>query len=332
MKTDSIFYEIFQNEPTIICELLGKTDPRTSAYEFGSQEVKETSFRLDGILVPPVRMPDLPIIFVEVQGYSDAKGTLYSSFFSEIFLYLHDYQPANDWESVLIFTKRSLDPGLPKQYDDFAESTRFRRIYLDELDDAAELSIGVSLLKLVVTSKQEATVLSQQLVARSRAELTDARNQQSFVELVVTILVYKLGNVDRAEIEAMIMIPEIRQSRFYQVVKEKGIEEGIEKGRISAVSALLKSDLALDNVAELLDLDLLTVRRAAIPYLLEHENQLDRLAERWELPLAEIEKMAIASLTILGKTPEDIATQLGIDPTAVQSILDNLNHKAAATE
>lgn len=98
-----------------------------------------------------------------------------------------------------------------------------------------------------------------QLVARSRAELTDARNQQNFVELVVTILVYKLGNVDRAEIEAMIMIPEIRQSRFYQVVKEKGIEEGIEKGiekgRISAVSALLKSDLALDNVAELLDLD-----------------------------------------------------------------------------
>lgn len=166
-----------------------------------------------------------------------------------------------------------------------------------------------------------------QLVARSRVELADARNQQNFVELVVTILVYKLGNVDRAEIEAMIMIPEIRQSRFYQVVKEKGIEEGIEKGiekgRISAVSALLKSDLALDNVAELLDLDLMVARRAAIPYLLDIENQLGQLAECWELSLAEVQKMAIASLTILGKTPEDIATQLGMELTAVQSILDN---------
>ena len=152
MKTDSIFYEIFQNEPTIICELLGNTDPRTSAYGFGSQEIKETSFRLDGILIPPTRMPDLSIIFVEVQGYSDQTGTLYSSFFSEIFLYLHDYQPVNDWESVLIFTKRSLDPGLSKQYSDFADSRHFRRIYLDELGDDKDLSIGLSLLKLVVST------------------------------------------------------------------------------------------------------------------------------------------------------------------------------------
>jgi hypothetical protein len=45
-----------------------------------------------------------------VQGYRDQQKTLYHSFFAEIFLYLRDYQPTNDWLGILIFTKRSLAP------------------------------------------------------------------------------------------------------------------------------------------------------------------------------------------------------------------------------
>lgn len=86
--------------------------------------------------MPPIYATDLPIFFVEIQGYKDTKKVLYSSFFSQIFLYLHDYQPRNDWRAILIFIKRSLDPGLPKQYQDFANSPRFGRIYLDELSAA----------------------------------------------------------------------------------------------------------------------------------------------------------------------------------------------------
>lgn len=130
MRTDSLFYEIFQTVPGIVFELIGITASGDLTYRFASQEIKQTSFRIDGILLPPVDALNLPIVFVEAQGYKDAKGTLYSSFFSEIFLCLHDYQPDNDWCAVLIFLKRSLDPGLPRQYQDFADSPRFRRIYL----------------------------------------------------------------------------------------------------------------------------------------------------------------------------------------------------------
>jgi len=320
VKTDSIFYEIFQNQPTIICELLDYDDPRVSAYGFGSQEVKETSFRLDGILIPPDRMSDLPIIFVEVQGYADRKGTLYSSFFSEIFLYLHDYQPVNDWQSILIFTKRSLDPRLPKQYSDFSDSPHFQRIYLDELGDAEELSIGLGLLKLVVTNKKEAPILSKRLVERSRTEVLDVRRQQDFIESVVTILVYKLGNVDRAEIETMITIPEIRKSRFFREVKAEGREEGREEGRITAVSAMLKVDLPLEQIAELLKTDLLSTQRAAIPYLLESKSP-QQMAEEWEMPVSEVVRMAIASLTILNIPTEEIAARLNIEQQEVQAVL-----------
>lgn len=93
--------------------LFNRAEDRTSTYSFSSQEVKQTSFRIDGILVPPSYASDLHIYFVEVQGYREPKDDLYPSFFSEIFLYLNDYRPVNDWRGVLIFTKRRLDPGLP---------------------------------------------------------------------------------------------------------------------------------------------------------------------------------------------------------------------------
>ncbi len=241
------------NEPTIICELLGNTvPPGAPACGFGSWEVKETSFRLDDILVPSARMPDLPIVFVEAQGYPERKGTLHSSFLQRDFLYLHDYQPVNDWKSVLIFTRCSPDAGLPKQYSDFANSPHFRRVCLDELGNSEDLSTGLSLLKLVVIKKTKVPALGRRLVERSRTELPDARRVQNFIELIVTIPIYKLGNVDRAEIESIITIPGIRKSRFFQEVKAEGREEG----RITTVGAMLKIDISLERIAELLETDL----------------------------------------------------------------------------
>ena len=87
MKTDSLFYLIFQTSPSILFELIGNPDPGASTYSFASQEVKQTSFRIDGILVPPIYAIDSPIFFVEIQGYKDTQKVLYSSFFSQIFLY-----------------------------------------------------------------------------------------------------------------------------------------------------------------------------------------------------------------------------------------------------
>jgi predicted transposase YdaD len=76
-----------------VFELLGDFEPKTSTYSFSSQEVKQTSFRIDGILVPPIYASDIPIYFIEVQGYRDTKGNLYPTLFSEIFLYLNDRIP-----------------------------------------------------------------------------------------------------------------------------------------------------------------------------------------------------------------------------------------------
>ena len=93
MKTDSLFYRLFQDHPDLVLQLVDGAVPRSGTYTFGSQEVKQLAFRIDGVLNPPPEAVDLPVVFVEVQGYRDQQRTLYHRFFAEIFLYLRDYQP-----------------------------------------------------------------------------------------------------------------------------------------------------------------------------------------------------------------------------------------------
>lgn len=275
MQTDSLFYEIFQTDPGIVFELIGRQSARNTTYTFASVEVKQTSFRMDGILLPPTYATDLPIVFVEVQGYKDTKKVVYSSLFSEIFLYLHDYQPVNDWCAVLIFTKRSLDPRLPIQYEDFADSPRFIRIYLDELEENPNQSLGLSLLQLIGLRKEIATESARQLVNRTRQQVKDAEKQRKFIQLIETVFVYKFPNLGREEIEAMLGLSELKQTRVYQEAFEEGREEGREegkeegqeagelRGKLAAVPLLLQAGISVEQIAEQLGLDLETVRQFA---------------------------------------------------------------------
>lgn len=52
-------------------ELAGLAVPAPERYRFGSQEVKPTAFRLDGVLEPPADWPDAPLAFIEVQFQPD---------------------------------------------------------------------------------------------------------------------------------------------------------------------------------------------------------------------------------------------------------------------
>ncbi|MFN3361787.1 MAG: DUF2887 domain-containing protein [Pseudanabaenaceae cyanobacterium] len=59
MRTDTLFYQIFQTFPTLLFELLRR--PPVPGYTFTSVEVKEKSFRFDGIFLPPPGNTDAPI-------------------------------------------------------------------------------------------------------------------------------------------------------------------------------------------------------------------------------------------------------------------------------
>lgn len=63
MKTDAIFYYIFKELPQIFFEFIGKTETNLNSYEFIAPEIKQTSFRLDGVFSPLKDFPDETIYF-----------------------------------------------------------------------------------------------------------------------------------------------------------------------------------------------------------------------------------------------------------------------------
>ncbi|WP_043995446.1 DUF2887 domain-containing protein, partial [Microcystis aeruginosa] len=71
MKTDKIFYTLFQVFPELLFQLLGKSPNLAQNYQFKSVEIKELAFRLDGVFIPDADPPDYPLYFVEVQFQKD---------------------------------------------------------------------------------------------------------------------------------------------------------------------------------------------------------------------------------------------------------------------
>lgn len=223
MRTDTIFYQLFLTFDTLLFELLGQPLANAERYQFTSVEVKEKSFRFDGIFIPD-RL-DQPIYFVEVQ-FQD-KPEFYWEFIAEINIYLNQYKPVQDWQAVAIFAKRSFEVQTLTAYQqELVNSDRIVRIYLDELASSAPISIGVGLIQLIISKETQAPDLVQQLMQRTRTEIVDVTIRQGIIELLESVLVSKFSKLSRQEIEAMFLLSDIKQSRVYQEARQEGRQEG----------------------------------------------------------------------------------------------------------
>jgi len=215
LKTDSLFYRLFQNFPSLLFELIDVSVTNSEQYQFRSVEIKQTAFRIDGLFTPPQVDAESPLFFVEVQF--SGERDFYSRLFGEIFLYLRQYQPSQPWRSVVIYPTRRVDIGETQHYTELLESSRVQRVYLDELEDNPD-SIGISLLKLVILPEETAVNQARELVTQAKQEIEQGRSQ--ILELVETIIVYKLPRLSREEIQQMLGFSDIdvKQTRFYQDV------------------------------------------------------------------------------------------------------------------
>lgn len=71
MKTDTIFYTLFQTLPGVLFELLEQSQALASYYQFTSVEIKELARRIDGLFLPKPEFTEDTIYFVEVQFQRD---------------------------------------------------------------------------------------------------------------------------------------------------------------------------------------------------------------------------------------------------------------------
>ncbi len=90
------------------------------------------------------------------------------------------------------------------------------------------------LIGMLLDEPPQAVAEAQAVVEQVRSgELVDKQQEASLVELVETILVYKLPKLNRQEIQVMLELTDtdLKQTRFYQEVFAEGEQEGREKGR-----------------------------------------------------------------------------------------------------
>lgn len=325
MQVDALFYQLFQSFPIIFFELLGQSDVNVSNYEFTSPEVKQPTFRFDGVLKPKTDSPKDVLYFIEVQFQRRAK--FYTRLFAEINLYFNQYDPPyEDWYAVVIFQNRNTEIPAPLRYQEVMER-RVIQIYLDEIEALAEQSVGVGLIQLLsVTSKRKLAEHAQQLIERaSQTQSTrDALTREEAVELVQTIVLYRFPNLSQEELEAMLGLANLKHTRVYQEIQQEvraeALQEGKREAKVELVARMLSRDFEIREIAEILDLRLDVVADAAVAALLKAELNVKQIAKRLEMELSQVTPKAVRILLGEGKDEAETAQQLGVTLAAVRRV------------
>ena len=158
----------------------------------------------------------------------------------------------------MLFESRSLEPTNLSNYQPLLDAGFLRCFYLDELHEATNAPLGLSILSLLGQSETQAPATARELIVRARQEIEDEPLRQDLVDLIETVIIYKLPRLSREEIQAMLKIHDIRESRIYQEAKEEGAEEErqrIIQEKLSYITTLADWKMPTTDIAKLLGLD-----------------------------------------------------------------------------
>ncbi len=263
MKTDSLFYTIFQELPFVFFALLGVPESATSQYQFTSQELKQLALRLDGLFLPLEPNPALPFYIVEVQFQPDPQ--LYDRLFSELLLYIRQYKPPHPWQLVVIYPDRQIERINTLHFTGFLQLPNITRIYINELTPSESTSLSVQLLKLITAPEATAPDLATQIARQAKVEILDLAIKKNLINLLETIIVYKLPYKSREEIAAMLNLSNLKETKFYQEVFAEGEAEGKAEGKAeeraeakqrekAAILRMSNRGLSVAEIATFLDL------------------------------------------------------------------------------
>lgn len=227
MRTDSLFYRLFQTDPGLVFEIAGLTVPEPERYRFVAAEVKQTAFRLDGVLEPPRDHPDAPLVFLEAQAQPDAG--FYLRFIGEALLYLRQCAKAPAWRAVAFYPDAAVERVEPAT-EPLLRLPNLHRVYLDRLPLLESPNPKLWLLALILAPEPRLPAIVDQVERYRRGHPGDGVDWLDWLE---TILVYKLPKLSREDIAAMFNLnqSDLKNTRFYQQVFGEGKDEGRFEGR-----------------------------------------------------------------------------------------------------
>jgi predicted transposase/invertase (TIGR01784 family) len=228
MRRDSIFFQLFQQFPTLLFELVDDPPENADRYRFDSVGVKETKFEIDGVFLPPSGRKGV-VFFSEVQFQLDKK--LYERLWSESSRYFYqNCERFSDWQAVVIYPSRSMEQKNLHAHRSLLNGDQLHRVYLNELGDMEALPLGLAAMVLTTKTKKVMPELAKGLIDRAKQEVDNLEEKSAIISMVSTIVVHQFTNLSRQEVDKMLGI-RLEETRVYQDAKEEGREEGREEGQ-----------------------------------------------------------------------------------------------------
>lgn len=225
MKTDTLFYELFQAAPQTFFELLQITP--TCPYRFESITVKASEKRIDGVFAPVV--DDQPIYFLEVQAFPDS--VIYFRTLREVATYFEQRPKLkdNEWYAAVLWLNKSDDPGFGTlQLLACKPNPRFAALDLVELlQKLPESSLALNVLRpLLVKSEREVRENVVQWVKNIRqASTLDATIEERLIIVMSQLIEQKFRTFSYKELSYMLQLTPLRETASVQeVLKEERIE------------------------------------------------------------------------------------------------------------
>ncbi|MEO0349695.1 MAG: Rpn family recombination-promoting nuclease/putative transposase [Cyanobacteria bacterium P01_A01_bin.15] len=308
MKTDSLFYLLFETAPSILFELIGQP-ALAPGYRFSSVELKQTAFRIDGVFLPP-EGSNQPVYFVEVQFQKDPH--LYRRLFAEVFLFLQKHPDVQHWRAVAIYPRASLEPNDHDAYDCLLQSNQCQRVFLDELDPSQSVTLG--LVKLIVEPASTAVALGKQLMQQAREQPLPKLPTETILNILETIIFYKFPHLTSQEVASMFAISDLKKTKVYAEALQEGLQEGRKEALAqerALVVRLLKRKVGELPEANLLQVDQLSLMQ--LEDLAETLLDFDSLADfdAWLGQLTEKRKEVLEVLVLrLHMLESDVTEQI----------------------
>lgn len=149
-----VIYRLFQAMPILALELAGIPISEQVIYQFRSEEIKQTAFRLDGVLMPTAEVRKAPVVLVEVQYQPDEE--FYGRFFAEVLLYLYRCPPPHPWRAMVIYPHRAVERVSLMHYGSLLNLPEVQRVYLKIFTGDRRLrTIGMCLIQLLIGSAEQ---------------------------------------------------------------------------------------------------------------------------------------------------------------------------------
>lgn len=111
----------------------------------------------------------------------------------------------------------------------------------------------------MISPEARAVEYARNLIDKVKREIANELVKREYLQLIETIIFYKLPNMSREESQAMFKLSDLKQTKVYQ----EALQEGKQEAKLESVPQLLELGLSVEQVAKALGLDVEKVRQAA---------------------------------------------------------------------